>query len=83
MWLKRWTEAEDPTGTEKTEDDCWCGSLQTTEALFTAAQVTSDTKASEHRLLQVNYEIKKIRTSVHAQYFQILVLKINRKIQDV
>lgn len=37
-------DARDPTGSKKTEDDCWCGSVQTTEALFTAAQVTSAKK---------------------------------------
>lgn len=53
------------------------------QALFTAAQVTSDTKPREHRSPQVNYKIKKIKTSVNVQYFQIVVLKINIKIQDV
>lgn len=86
VWLKRSagrTETGDPTGTEETEDDCWRGSVQTTEALFTAAQVTSDTKPSEHSSLQVNHKIKRIKTSANVQYFQMLVLKINIKIQDV
>lgn len=61
-------EAGDPTGSEKTEDDCWCGSVQTTGALFTAAQVTSATKTiCTHRLLITD----KSRQLKHRYFYSI------------